>query len=119
MRTMTQEEVQEGLDDNGELEEGCIPVEIRIQELADMDVSTGCGAKGNKCFRVLAANGYKHRLCRGWLDEKAKEIVGMFHIKIQTDKTAEKISQIAGKAGGSLRLNGDSQWEGFKEFEIE
>jgi hypothetical protein len=45
--------------------------------------------------------------------------MGMFHIKIQTDKTAEKVSRIAGDAGGSLHFSGDSIWEGYKEFEIE
>jgi hypothetical protein len=59
-------------------------------------------------------------------DEAAKakgvewpEVIGMFHIKIQTDKTADKIAKIAGEAGGSLRFDGDSDWEGYKVFEIE
>jgi hypothetical protein len=140
MRKLTQEEVEEGLDDNGESDDGYIPIEASIQELADMGVSTCCGRTGNKCFKALADKGYEHRKCRGWFCEKpfqmtqetyesiggkgsvpimGPDVAGMFHIKIQTDKTAEKISRIAGEAGGSLRLNGDSLWEGFKEFEIE
>ena len=119
MRTLMKEEVEVALDDNGEADEGCEPVEARVQELADMEVGTCCGAKGNRCFQVLAKEGYGHRLCRGWFDRVAKEVVGMFHIKIQTDKTAENVERIAVAAGGSLRFNGDSQWEGFKEFEIE
>lgn len=47
------------------------------------------------------------------------QVTGMFHIRIQTDKTAEKVSRIAGEAEGSLRFSGDSLWEGYKEFEIE
>jgi hypothetical protein len=76
--------------------------------------------------------------CKGWTqkkwdqmllqleDEAAKakgaewpEVMGMFHIKIQTDKTADKIAKIAEEAGGSLRFDGDSDWEGYKVFEIE
>ena len=119
MRDLTQEEINTALDDNGEKEEGCIAIETTVQELADLGVGTCCGHTGNQVFKVLADKGYKHRKCRGWYDESGKVVVGMFHIKIQTDNTAEKIENIASKAGGSLRLNGDSLWEGFKEFEIE
>lgn len=119
MRNLTIEEIEEALDDNGETEDGCIAIEATVQELSDLKVGTTCGTKGNSCFVKLAEKGYAHRKCRGWFDEKTKEIVGMCHIKIQTDKTAEKIEKIAAEAGGSLRFNGDSLWEGYKEFEIE
>jgi len=51
--------------------------------------------------------------------ENRPQILGMFHIKIQTDKTANKISKIAEDSRGSLRFEGDSEWDGFKVFEIE
>lgn len=120
MRRLTDEEIEFGLDDNGESEEGAIAIEATIQELADKGASTSCGKPGNKCFNDLVDCGYGHRKCRGWLvNDDNPEVLGMFHIKIQTDKTAEKISEIAGGAGGSLRFDGDSAWEGYKEFEIE
>ena len=129
MRNLTQEEIEEALDDNGEAEEGCVAIEATVQELADMAVGTGCGEFGNQVFRELATKGYQHRKCRGWFEKKKNAlsstepyvgvVVGMFHIKIQTDETAEKIERIASDAGGSLRYSGDSLWDGFKEFEIE
>ena len=119
MRKLTQVEVDEALDDNGEQEEGAVAIEATVSELAGLGVGTCCGGTGNKTFQALADKGYQHRKCRGWYDEKDKVVLGMFHIKIQTDKTAEKIEQIASEAGGSLRFNGDSLWDGYKEFEIE
>jgi hypothetical protein len=129
MRNLTQEEIEEALDDNGEPEEGCVAIEATVQELADLNVGTGCGKVGNQAFKVLADKGYGHRKCRGWFEENRDSlsstkffggcVCGMFHIKIQTDKTAEKVERIVGAAGGSLRYSGDSLWEGFKEFEIE
>ena len=119
MRNLIQEEIEEALDDNGEPEEGCVAIEATVQELADLNVETGCGSVGNQAFKALAAKGYGHRKCRGWHDAKNGVVVGMFHIKIQTDKTADKVERIVGAAGGSLRYDGDSRWEGFKEFEIE
>lgn len=119
MRKLTGEEIEEALDDNGEAEEGCVAIEATVRELADLGIGTCCGGQGNKTFQSLADKGYEHRKCRGWFDEKEKEVVGMFHIKIQTDKTAEKIERIAGEARGSLHFSGESRWDGFKEFEIE
>lgn len=156
VRNLLIEETSE-LDDNGESEEGAVAVEVTIQELADMDAGTCCGTCGNSCFKALAAKGYGHRKCRGWLtmtpattsaekfvewtkknpvppskqklaDERLAailkfnnkpEVSGMFHIKIQTEKTAEKVSKIVGEAGGSLRFDGPSGWDGYMEFEIE
>ena len=119
MRNLTQQEIYEALADNGEEEEGCIAIETTIGELANLGASTLCGITGNNCFQTLADKGYDKRKCRGWYDLVTKDVCGMFHIKIQTDKTAEKISSMAGEAGGSLRYSGDSLWNGFKEFEIE
>lgn len=148
MRNLTQEEIDFALDDNGEKEEGAVAIEATVQELADLECGTCCGSHGNKTFKALVDKGYGHRKCRGWYLEKPPGItdehwkthvwnvggsepltdelrnpppvvMGMFHIKVQTEKTGEKISRIAGDAHGSLRYSGESLWEGFKEFEIE
>lgn len=143
MRNLTQEEINLALDDNGEKEEGAIAIEATVQELADLDAGTCCGTVGNHTFKALAEKGYGHRKCRGWFlakptpmtqeqweslqgvgtvpaaDQSRPQVWGMFHIKIQTEKTAEKVERIAGEASGSLRYNGESNWEGFQEFEIE
>jgi hypothetical protein len=130
MRFLTADEIEEAMDEDPQeaLEEGEVAIEATIQELADLGVETFCGSHGNKAFKALADKGYGKRKCIGWFFEnprpidgevRAPYIFGMFHIKIQTDETAEKIQKIAGEAEGSLRYNGDSMWEGFKEFEIE
>ena len=46
-------------------------------------------------------------------------VSGMFFIKIQTDKTAEKVEKIVNDAGGYFRYDGECGWEGFRCFEIE
>lgn len=137
MRNLTPEEIEEALDDNGESEAGYIAVETTVQELADLGVGTACGSVPNQTFKALADKGYGHRKCRGWFNRAptplppgesetfpkgitfGPEVSGMFHIKIQTDKTAEKIERIASDAEGSLRFEGPSNWDGFMEFEIE
>ncbi len=143
MRNLTAQEIEQALDDNGESEEGCVAIEATVQELADLNAGTCCGGFGNLTFKALADKGYGKRKCRGWYDAKPvpmtqadwesiqgegevpadamsrPEVVGMFHIKIQTDKTAEKVERIAASVHGSLRFNGDSMWDGYKEFEIE
>jgi len=119
MRKLTQAEIDIALDDNGEKDDGAVAIEATVGELAALGVGTCCGRVGNKTFQVLADKGYQHRKCRGWFDEKDKVVVGMFHIKIQTDKTAQKVEESVCSAGGSLRHNGDSMWGGYKEFEIE
>jgi hypothetical protein len=86
--------------------------------MADRNVGTGCGKIGNEAFKALDDAEFGERRCRGWYDEQAQEIVGMFHI--ECDETeAERISQIVEDAEGSLRGNGASRWPGFWEFEIE
>ena len=117
MRNLTQADIDVMFLD-GEIED-CEAVEATVQELADLGVGTICGHIGNQTFKVLADKGYGHRKCRGWFQAKEKVVVGRFHIKIQTDKTAEKVSRIAAAADGSLRYDGNSSWEGFKAFEIE
>jgi hypothetical protein len=140
MRNLTPEEIDKALDDNGEAEEGCVAIEATVQESADLKTDTCCGRWGNQTFKALADKGYGHRKCRGWFNKTPKQmsqetwegihgqgpvpvlgplVCGMFLIKIQTEKTGEKVERIAGAAGGSLRYDGDSLWEGFKEFEIE
>jgi len=129
MRFLTADEI-EAMDGDPQdaLENGEVAIEATIQELADLGVGTACGHVGNKAFKALADKGYGKRKCRGWFcknpipingQTEDPYVNGMFHIKIQTDKTAEKIERISGEAGGSLRYEGDSSWEGFKEFEIE
>lgn len=119
MRNLADIEIDGALDDNGELEDGAVAIEATVQELADLGVGTYCGCVGNKTFKALADKGYGHRKCRGWFISKDSVVDGMFHIRIQTDKTAENVSRIAADAGGSLRFSGDSMWDNFKEFEIE
>jgi len=130
MRNLTQAEIEQALDDNGEQEDGAVAIEATVKELADIGTETACGTYGNKTFQALVDKGYQHRKCRGWFidketskrgdaDRDAPVILGMFHIKAKTDKTGEKIERIAGEAGGSLRFSGDSLWEGYKEFENE
>lgn len=118
MRNLTPEDVLDNLDDNGEVEEGCVAVEATVQELADLRVSTSCGRTGNQAFQALAGS-HGHRKCRGWYDASTKEVVGMFHIEVDMKEVGEEIEEIAGNAGGSLRFSGNSSWSGFMEFEIE
>lgn len=136
MRNLTPEEILEGELDDGADDLGYTAVEARIQELADLNVGTACGIRGNTCFKTLAAKGYGHRKCRGWLKlvpdpkyaeeveawgkgEDGPNVTGMFHIKIQTEQTGEKVERIAGDGDGSLRFDGPSPFEGYMIFEIE
>ncbi len=118
MRNLTESEVGP-LDCNDEKDEGCVAVETTVEELAALGVGTFCGSPNNQCFAALAAKGYGKRKCRGWYQASSKTVWGMFHIRIQTDKTAEKMSDVVSESHGSLRFNGDSLWDGYKEFEIE
>ena len=126
MRLLTSVEVDEALDGNGEAEMAMLPIEATVQELADLDTSCACGGVN---FKEAAMKGYAHRKVRGWfgierevnttasdLDYSVNRfyMAGMIHIKIQTEKTAEKIGEILG-----IRLNGESLWDGFMEFEDE
>jgi len=90
MRNLTQTEIDLALDSNDAQDGACVAIEATIQELADLGVGTICGTVGNKCFKVLADKGYGHRKCRGWYNAKDRVVDGMFYIKIQTEKTAEK-----------------------------
>ena len=140
MRELTSPEIEQALDDNGETEEGCVAIEATVQELADLKTDTDCGHWGNQTFKALADKGYGNLVCRGWFNKTpyqmtqgewerlggkgpvrivSPQVCGMFHIKTTTNMTAEKVENIAEQAGGSLRHDGDSRWEGFKEFEIE
>jgi hypothetical protein len=124
MRNLTDEEI-DLMDEIREDEEteGFFAVETTIQELADIGAETCCGHFGNKCFAYLASHGYRSRKCRGWLNpndaDRGALVGGIFHIRIQTDKTAEKIENLAADVHGSLRFDGDSIFEGYKVFEIE
>ena len=100
--------------------------EATIQELADLRVETYCGNHGNQPFALLSQKGYGKRKCRGSMvlapnpEGRGLMVGGMFFIKIQTDKTAEKIEKIVNDAGGSFRYDdGECGWEGYKQFEIE
>lgn len=135
MRLLTKVEVDEALDGNGEAAEGMLPVETTVQELADLDASCACGGVN---FKEAAIKGYAKRKVRGWfgVEREAKSLdeakgifvkgddldfsvnrfymAGMIHIKIQTEKTAEKIGEILG-----IRFEGESLWDGFMTFEDE
>jgi hypothetical protein len=124
VRGLTKEEIAV-LDWSSDMEQSAIAVETTIAELAEVDAGTDCGMVGNSCFRYLAEKGYKHRKCRGWFipgpsvygDKPV--VTGMFHIKIQTEETAKKVERLAAKGGGSLRFDGESEWDGYMVFEIE
>ena len=135
MRRLTEAEVDEALDGNGEAEIPMIPVETTVQELADLDASCACGGVN---FREAVAKGYGKRKVRAWfgVEREAKSldeakgifvksddldfsvnrfyVAGMIHIKIQTEKTAEKLGEILG-----IRFEGESGWDGFMVFEDE
>ena len=133
MRRLTDAEVNEALDGNGEAAEGMIPVETTVQELADLDASCACGGVN---FKEAVAKGYGHRKVRGWFGVERDDyttatagrvepsdldysinrfyMMGMIHIKIQTEKTAEKLGDILG-----IRFDGESGWDGFMTFEDE
>lgn len=118
MRDLTEQEIDEALDDNGEQDDGCRAIEATVDELAELGVGTGCGAIGNEAFKALAESGFGERKCRGWYDDQTKEAVGMFHVECNKNE-AIRVGQIARDAEGSLRENGESRWLGFWEFEIE
>lgn len=118
MRDLTEQEIDEALDDNGEQDDGCRAIEATVDELAELGVGTGCGAIGNEAFKALAESGFGERKCRGWYDDQTKEAVGMFHVECDKNE-AIRVGQIARDAEGSLRENGESRWLGFWEFEIE
>ena len=130
MRLLTKVEVDEALDGNGEAGESMLPVETTVQALADLDASCACGGVN---FKEAVIKGYGHRKVRGWfgidraladfgqpepdeLDYSVNRFYmsGMIHIKIQTEKTAEKIGEILG-----IRFEGESLWDGFMTFEDE
>ena len=129
MRLLTKVEVDEALDGNGEAAEGMLPVETTVQELADLDASCACGGIN---FKEAAIKGYAKRKVRGWFGVERNDYTaipapddldysvnrfymsGMIHIKIQTEKTAEKIGEILG-----IRFEGESLWDGFMTFEDE
>lgn len=105
------------LEDNGERDEGCVPIMGFVAELADKQIGTLCGTVDNKCF-VEIAKQFPGRPVHGWYDKEDKVMCGMIHIKCEEEE-AQAISSLAGNTGGSLRPNGHSQWPGFYEFEIE
>ena len=135
MRRLTKVEICEALDENGEAELPMLPVETTVQELADLDASCACGGVN---FKEAVAKGYGKRKVRAWFgmerDEKSLDeakgkfvkatdldysvnrfyVAGMIHIKIQTEKTAEKLGEILG-----IRFEGESGWDGFMVFEDE
>jgi hypothetical protein len=115
MRPLTLEEINQALDDNGEPDEGCIAIEISMEELVEKGTGTTCGHDGNHCFDALP----KGRLVRGWYDARDNTMMGMIHIQCTSADEAEQIEELAGNAEGSLRSDGPSLWEGFWEFENE
>lgn len=128
MRNLTPEEIDKALDDNGEMEEGCVAVEATVAELAKLGVSTVCGSRDNRAFQELSAEGFGKRRCRGWYLAKDpfkttrgsdQTVWGMFHIEV-SEEEAERVERVVSRVGGSLRASGPSMWEdGFYEFEIE
>ena len=119
MRELTPQEVIDyGMEvDGSEVALELTAVEGIINDLKD--VGTICGESENKCFNLLIEKGYGKRKFYGLLQKKTNTIWGMFYIKIQTEKTAEKIERLSYKEGGSLRFNGEANREGYMEFEIE
>jgi hypothetical protein len=128
MRLLTKVEVDEALDGNGEAGLSMIPVETTVVELAELNASCACGGVS---FQKAVDAGYGHRKVRGWfgidralaefgepdeLDYSVNKAImsGMIHIKIQTEKTAEKVGEILG-----IRFEGESRWDGFMVFEDE
>jgi len=130
MRLLTKVEVDEALDGNGEAGESMIPVETTVGELAELNASCACGGVP---FQEAVDKGYGKRKVRGWfgidrtlvefgqpepneLDYSVNKpiMMGMIHIKIQTEKTAEKVGEILG-----IRFEGESGWDGFMTFEDE
>ncbi len=107
------------LEDNGEQQDGAIPIETTVQELADLKAGTCCGSIGNQAFNALANFGYNYRICKGWFDKKENVVLGMFHIQSDSEEDAECISTIVSEVHGSLRFNDKSKLPGFMEFEIE
>lgn len=120
MRALSSDEVDQALDNNGESEEGCYPVEMTVKELRQANASTCCGSIGNNCFHQIAQ--FDDRLVRGWFapefDDSEAQVQGMFHIECN-EAEAQIISDSVGRVGGSLRPSGRSLWAGFWEFEIE
>lgn len=118
MKELTQKEIDfAALDDYDESQEGYTAVESDTTELSKIKAGTLCGLEGNQCFKDLARP-YPKRVVRGWFHKKENVFSGMIHIQCSEDE-AERIEEIAGKAGGSLRHNGKSIWHGFQEFENE
>ena len=129
MRLLTKVEVDEALDGNGEAGESMIPVETTVGELAELNASCACGGVP---FQAAVDKGYGKRKVRGWFGVERNDytaipapdeldysvnkpiMMGMIHIKIQTEKTAEKLGEILG-----IRFEGESGWDGFMVFEDE
>jgi len=120
-RRLEAHEIELMIKHNGESKYGGTAIEASILLLASMHKSTGCGTKDNKCFVALEAAGYGDRLTRGWHffdDDWGNTVDGMFHIQC-SEEEAKEISKVTAEAGGSLRENERSFWDGFWEFEIE
>jgi hypothetical protein len=126
MRNLTPKEIDAGLDNNGEPEDGFVAIEATVNELSALDVRTLYGDEENHVFQELAEHGFGSRRCRGWYLAKDttdsglcdQTVAGMFHIVV-ADEEAEKVARIAKRAGGMLRPVGASMWDKFYEFEIE
>lgn len=118
MRQLNQPEI-DALNETDDAQPGDAPFEATIGELAALGYGTACGAVPNTAFAALAAKGYQHRKVRSYLNQADKTVGTMIHIKIQTERTAEKVERIAAQGGGSLRFDSESQFPGFMMFETE
>lgn len=113
---LTEEEINEFLDYNGESDEGAIAVATTIKDLSLLNVGTDCGKLNNACFTGMGK--FSNRKIKGWLLADEAVMMGMIHIQCD-ESEAKEIERLAEYNGGSLRASGPSLLNGFYEFENE
>lgn len=118
MRDLNEQEIGDMLAHGQTISEGRF-IEAKVSELAELNIGTACG--GPDSFIELAENNYEHRKVRGMLvhDEEGQDyLIGMIAIKIQTEKTALKVEQLASIRFDS-KCDENSTLKGFILFEDE
>lgn len=115
MRTLADSEIF--FDENGERENGFIPVETSITELALAHAALCCGELDNDPFTYIAMK-FTGRVY-GWFHPTDVMMIGMIQIECADEYRAKMMSELAEMGHGVLRPDGPSMKDGFWEFENE
>jgi hypothetical protein len=114
MRNLSREEA-EFIDNLAE--DGFVPIEATMEELAEKGTELAQGELGNQPFALLVEKFPGRKVCGyyNWFDNS---LMGIIHIEC-SEKEVSKIERIAENANTTLRENGPSLKDNFWEFENE